>query len=73
MGEIALSEASIIQLSVVGRHLGIDVDRIVERHYDEMAKDLLAEITGKIRELNRLPPEVMEYCGRRGINIYQNV
>ncbi len=71
MGKTALTEASILELSVIGRYLGVDVDAIREKHLDEIAKDLLVAITEKIEEVKKsrveLPVRLKRYCERRDI------
>ena len=68
-----LAESSILELSVIGRYLGVEVDAISKKGYDIMAADLLVAVDSKLADMKRaktkLPAKLKRYCKRRDILI----
>ena len=66
-----LAEASILQLSVIGRYLGVDVDAIRHKCLDMEAEELLSAVTNMLEGWKRsqieLPVGLKSYCKRRSI------
>ena len=68
-----LDESSILEVWVIARYLGVNVDAIQEKYLDAEAKELMASITEKLGEVKKsqvkLPAGLTSYCKRKGISL----
>jgi len=67
-----VDESSILELWVIARYLGVDVDAIRVKYMDAESNDLLTSITEKLGEVKELPAGLKSYCKRKGISLEED-